>query len=284
MADRLQQTAVPNVLANDPRFGPLATLTERFSRLDLSTLLVYLVDLVGADLLPVLAEQMHVMGDEGWLLANTDDQRRTLIKRAVELHRYKGTVWAVKEVFGVLNVDVALVEWWQQQPAAAPYTFALTAWVNSNLLPGAPVLTAELYERLQRMVDMVKPVRSSFDFKVGVRFDQPTFSLANAQQATAVGRWASDAQAVQPTPAEQQIKVASAVATSATCRSSAEPLAVQPAPAVQPLHTANVQQTLVVARCSAGPLPVQPAAAINPVRLASVARPLSVIRVSMEVQ
>ncbi|MEC5207377.1 phage tail P2-like protein [Vogesella perlucida] len=284
MADRLQQTAVPNVLANDPRFGPLATLTERLGQLDLSTLLVYLVDLVGADLLPVLAEQMHVMGDEGWLLANTDDQRRTLIKRAVELHRYKGTVWAVKEVFGVLAVDVELVEWWQQQPTAAPYTFALTAWVNSNLLPGAPVLTAELYERLQRMVDMVKPVRSSFDFKVGVRLDQPTWSLANAQQAAAVGRWAGDAQAVQPTPDEQPVRLASTVATTATCRNAAEPQAVQPTPAVQPLRAANAQQAQAVARCSAEPQPVQPAPATNPVRLACVARPLSVLRVSMEVQ
>lgn len=282
MADRLQQTAVPNVLANDPRFGPLATLTERFSRLDLSTLLVYLVDLVGADLLPVLAEQMHVMGDEGWLLANTDDQRRTLIKRAVELHRYKGTVWAVKEVFGVLSVDVELVEWWQQQPAAAPYTFALTAWVNSNLLPGSPVLTAGLYERLQRMVDMVKPVRASFDFKVGVRFDQP-LQIANASQTAAVGRWASDAQAVQPTPAEQPIKVASAVGTIATYRRSAEPLPVQPAAAVQALGIANAINTAAVCRCEAQPQAVQPRAPASAVTLAGVARGLSVLRVSMEV-
>lgn len=252
MADRLQQTAVPGVLAGDPRFGPLATLTERLSRLDLSTLLVYLVDLVGTDLLPLLAEQMHVMGDEGWLLANTDDQRRTLIKRAALLHRYKGTVWAVKEVFGVLAVDVELVEWWQQQPVAAPYTFALTAWVNSNLLPGAPVLTAELYERLQRMVDMVKPVRASFDFKVGVRFDQPAWSLANAQQAAAVGRWASNTQGVQPTPAGQ------------------------------PLRLANTQHTRAVARSSATPAAVQPAATLNPVRLANVVRPLSFLSVTME--
>lgn len=253
MADRLQQTVVPNVLANDPRFGPLATLTERLGQLDLSVLLVYLVDLVGAELLPVLAEQFHVMGDEGWLLANTDDQRRTLIKRAVELHRYKGTVWAVKEALGVLAVDVELVEWWQQQPAAAPYTFGLTAWVNNNLLPDKPVLTAELYERLQRMVDMVKPVRSSFDFKVGVRLEQ-SLRLASAQQAAAVGRWSSEAKPVQPTPS------------------------------VQPLRLANAQHTCTVARVSVEPLPVQPAASLNPLRLASAARPLSVIRVAMEVQ
>lgn len=253
MADALQRSAVANVLANDPRFGPLATLTERLERLDLSVLLVYLIDLVGADLLPLLAEQFHVMGDEGWLLANTDEQRRELIRRAIELHRYKGTVWAVKEVLHVLNVDVELLEWWQQQPAATPYTFALTAWVNDNLLPGKPVLSAELYERLRRMVEMVKPARAGFAFKVGSRFDQP-LQLASASQGAAVGRWNVESQAVQPTPA------------------------------IQPLRAANAQHTHAVTRTSAAPTAVQPTAATTPIRLASAARPLSVIRVTMEAQ
>ncbi|MGQ0710354.1 MAG: phage tail protein I, partial [Rhodoferax sp.] len=244
----------PPVIATDPKLKALAALSERLSVLDPTPVLVNLVDAVNADVLPWLAEQMHVMGDEGWLLANTDEQRRALIKRAIDLHRYKGTTWAVKEVFGVLGVDVELEEWWQQQPTAAPYTFALTAWVNDNLLPGEPVLTARLYERLQRMVEMVKPVRSAFGFRVGARLDQPAWSLANAAQPAAVSRWSHDAQPVQPTPAQQ------------------------------PLRAANAQQTHAVARTSAEPLPVQPALFINPMRIASVTQARSVVRVSMEVQ
>lgn len=254
MADRLQQSLVTHILATDARFGPLAVLSERLSQLDLSVLLVYLVDLVGADLLPVLAEQFHVMGDEGWLLANADDQRRTLIKRAIELHRYKGTTWAVKEVLAVLAIEVELLEWWQQQPAAAPYTFGLTAWANQNLLPGKPMLNAELYERLQRMVDMVKPVRSSFKFKVGARFDQAIWELASAQQVAAVGRWSCSTQPVRPCPPAQPIQVTLA------------------------------QQATSITRVSTDSLPVQPLASPTIFRLASTVRFLSIIRVTMEVQ
>lgn len=273
---------LPAVLAGSPSFSSLAALADRLTGLDLTPLLVYQIDTVPAAAVDELAEQFSLVGD-GWDLAYDDDDRRAMVKRAIEIHRYKGTVWAVRAIFGTLGATVDLVEWWQQ-PGAAPFTFGLTAWVNDNLKPGEPVLTADLYQQLRRLVDAVKPVRSHYDFKVGARFDQALGRLANAGQTSAVGRWASDAQAVQPTPAQQPIRLASTVATTATCRNAAEPLAVQPTPAVQPLAAANVQQAHAVARRSAEPQPVQPAPAINPVRLASVVRPLSVLRVSMEVQ
>ena len=68
--------AVPNLLARDARFGPLSTLTERIQGLDVSKLLVYLIDLVDADALPHLADQFHVLGLEGWNAALTEDSRR----------------------------------------------------------------------------------------------------------------------------------------------------------------------------------------------------------------
>ncbi|XLM22748.1 phage tail protein I, partial [Chromobacterium piscinae] len=55
-----------------------------------------------------------MQGDEGWLLAADDEQRRQLIKRAIEWHRYKGTRWALEEIFRVLGISVELLEWWQQ--------------------------------------------------------------------------------------------------------------------------------------------------------------------------
>lgn len=89
--------AVPPILAQDPTFGPLAQLTERLTGLDMSRLLIYLVDLVEDDALPYLGEQFHIMGGEGWDFAADDAARRALIKSAIELHRYKGTPWAIKQ-------------------------------------------------------------------------------------------------------------------------------------------------------------------------------------------
>lgn len=65
----MDKLLLPPPLARDERFSILANIAaERFAQIDLTTLLVYLVDLVDASALPSLAEQFHVQGLEGWLL------------------------------------------------------------------------------------------------------------------------------------------------------------------------------------------------------------------------
>lgn len=102
--------ATPNILANDPRFAALAKLSERLATLDTAALLVYLVDSVKPQALPHLAEQFHVMGMEGWSAAETDEARRSLIKGAIELHRHKGTPWAMKQALRNVGYADAVIE------------------------------------------------------------------------------------------------------------------------------------------------------------------------------
>lgn len=84
---------------------------DRLEALDLSALLVYVVDTVPASALYYLASQFDVLGHKGWNLAQTDADRRTLIKKAIELHRYKGTIWAIKEaVRSVGFTDCQVIE------------------------------------------------------------------------------------------------------------------------------------------------------------------------------
>lgn len=73
------------------------TVEHRLSGIPLDQLLVYFVDTVTAEALPFLAEQFNVLGIRGYAQAETDQDKRELIKRAIELHRYKGTPWAVRE-------------------------------------------------------------------------------------------------------------------------------------------------------------------------------------------
>jgi P2-related tail formation protein len=71
---------------------------ERLAELDLSVLLIYMIDTVNADALPILAEQFDVLGYKGWRFVEENvEQQRELIKSAIELHRYKGTPWSIKE-------------------------------------------------------------------------------------------------------------------------------------------------------------------------------------------
>lgn len=60
--------------------------------------------LVDASALPALAEQFHVQGLEGWLFTTDEREKRELIKQAIELHKYKGTIWAVRRVLEILSL------------------------------------------------------------------------------------------------------------------------------------------------------------------------------------
>lgn len=203
-----------------------------------------------APFLPWLAWERSV---DGWNEAIAEGPRRELIRRAIDIHKHKGTAGAVRQALGALGVSVEFKEW-QDLPGAAPFTFGLTAWVNENHDPhDTTLLTPALYARLKRMVDEVKNERSHYTFRVGARFDQAPLRLANAQQSTALAR------------------------------STALAKAVQPAPAVQSLRMANASQALGVVRSQAQPLGVMPANT-SPVRMASALRPLSVLRCAMEIQ
>ncbi|HGY3718487.1 TPA: phage tail protein I [Citrobacter gillenii] len=110
----MDKLLLPPPLASDERFSILANIAaERFAQIDLTTLLVYLVDLVDASALPSLAEQFHVQGLEGWLFATNEQEKRELIKQAIELHKYKGTVWAVRRVLEILSLPGTISEWFE---------------------------------------------------------------------------------------------------------------------------------------------------------------------------
>ena len=144
--------AVPPILAQDPTFGPLAQLTERLTGLDMTRLLIYLVDLVEDDALPYLGEQFHIMGGEGWDFAADDAARRALIKSAIELHRYKGTPWAIKQALTKLGLErFTLVE----HPEAAHW-----AEFDVDITVVDRPLTEAIYPQITQLIDTYKPVRS----------------------------------------------------------------------------------------------------------------------------
>lgn len=102
MAEPLQ---LPPPLEGDISLSTLGRLAARLDSIDLSVLMVYLVD---SSALPWMGEQFSLFGD-GWELAESDDVRRILIKSAIELHHYKGTPWSIREVirrFGFGEVDL----------------------------------------------------------------------------------------------------------------------------------------------------------------------------------
>lgn len=102
------------LLPESVRDGSTQAITElidRLGKLDVTALLVYLIDNVTASALPHLAEQFHVTGWEGWALADSDAARRDLIRNAIAIHRKKGTPWAIKQALKAVGYGgVSLIE------------------------------------------------------------------------------------------------------------------------------------------------------------------------------
>lgn len=151
MADEL---LLPPALAGDPRMQAMGAVAQRLSHLDLQPLMVYLVDTVPASALPHLAEQFHLLG-EGWQSARNEDERRKLIKRAIELHRHKGTKWAVQQVLETLSLAGRITEWFEY--GGAPFRFRIDVDLSDRGIDEAT------YDTLVQLVNEYKNVRSHLE-------------------------------------------------------------------------------------------------------------------------
>ena len=94
---------VPHLAAFD------AMVAARMNSIELEALLVYVIDSVSASALPILARQFDVEGFVGYGAATNDAQRREIIKRAIELKRYMGTVYAIREAMRICGYTDAVL-------------------------------------------------------------------------------------------------------------------------------------------------------------------------------
>lgn len=86
-------------------------VTEDYpSFVDITPLFVYLIDSVPSSVLPFLAEQFDVLGYKGWRFADTEEKKRELIKRAIELHRFKGTPWSIREALKIIGFENTIIK------------------------------------------------------------------------------------------------------------------------------------------------------------------------------
>lgn len=99
------------IIERDQRYKILADLGLRLNLLDTPKLMPRLVDLVAPEHLILLAESRSILNEDGYWLAESDSARRRLIKGAYELHRKKGTPWAIREIVRRLGFgQVELIE------------------------------------------------------------------------------------------------------------------------------------------------------------------------------
>ena len=142
-------------LSHDESLRALATLIARIEDIDLSPLLVYYVDHTEKTALHHLAEQFHIMGNEGWTFAKTEEQKRALIKNAIQLHRHKGTPWAVKEAISQFGFFALIQDWFMY--GGDPYYFRVDIELKNQ------IWDQEISDTVYGLIGQWKNTRSHLD-------------------------------------------------------------------------------------------------------------------------
>ena len=157
-------------------------LFSRFQDLDTDALLVYLIDSVDESALVHLADQFHVMGNEGWLQVKTTAEKREIIKKAMELHRYKGTKYALIKVLSSLNINGSIEEWFEY--GGDPYHFKIDIFLQNY------TYNEKVFESLKKMIEEYKNVRSVLEeISIESQFDTTGdwLTYTNAENEIMIG-------------------------------------------------------------------------------------------------
>lgn len=160
-----KSTTLADSIAHIPHLAAFdALVKQRFSEIELDKLLVYLIDTVDKSAIPYLAQQFDVLGYKGFRLAHTEADQREIIKKSIELHRFKGTLWAVEEALKAIGYGDVLIE---EHVSGHWANFRIHVDIGTH-----PVNVQEI-EDVVKMVKEYKNTRSHLvDLTYAINFDE----------------------------------------------------------------------------------------------------------------
>lgn len=151
---------IASSLSGNELAGALSELVAgRWDNWDLSPFMVYLADVCAPAALPFLAGQFDVDGLRGFAMAADEEQQRELIKQSINLHKYMGTPWAIREACHTIGFPVILLE----EGATIPGATTPDDWAQFRILIEADLsryITAEEARKLRQFVEYYKNERS----------------------------------------------------------------------------------------------------------------------------
>ena len=147
----IKELTPPSIRELQPLVDAFDTSFEELKKHIIKVLIYPRIDEIEDErLLDLLGWQFHI---EGYEEAKSIEEKRNLIKNAIELHRHKGTPYAIKKVFQSLNLDATLQEWFNY--TADPYKF--------KVLVKSVIQDEATYIRLTKLINEYKNVRSWLD-------------------------------------------------------------------------------------------------------------------------
>lgn len=100
----------------------------------------------------------------GW----SEARKRAEISAALDIHRHKGTVGAVRRALEALKFRAEISEWFEH--GGEPHTFRLDVFGDEVFENGFGI-DQTLVNMILRVVERAKPLRSRFELRVGERYD-----------------------------------------------------------------------------------------------------------------
>ncbi|WDD98376.1 phage tail protein I [Thalassomonas actiniarum] len=128
-------------------------------------------------LLPWLAWAFSVdEWDDRW----PEHIKRQVVQNSFDIHRYKGTPYAVQEALDSLNIKTHLREWWASNGSQEPGTMTVVALINENLTDNDEgVITREMLEQVTRVIKSARRGVIHFDVELGLALEESfAFSAA----------------------------------------------------------------------------------------------------------
>lgn len=142
----------------DSRLGVFDEIIgNQFDDLDLATMMCYLIDVVHPSAFPFLANQLDVEGFRGYDQCTTDDQRRELLKQAINLHRKIGTIEAIRKACSIIGFTPQEIEEGVELIDGFPVWCAFSIRIDPNDLS---TFTPNTLSTLRTFINYYKNARS----------------------------------------------------------------------------------------------------------------------------
>lgn len=144
----------PSSIADDAQIKALAEAFDDAvcNHVDLSVLQILTnVEGLHGDILDLIAWQLHV---DGYDETDTDEIKRHMILSSIEVHRHKGTPWAVARAVASVFRSAQVAEWFEY--GGEPYHFKVNG-ITEHLTDSVAI------ERMVNLINAAKNTRSWLD-------------------------------------------------------------------------------------------------------------------------
>lgn len=121
-------------------------------------------------LLPWLAWANSV---DQWEDSWPEEIKRQVVANAFEVHRYKGTPFAVQRALNSLGIKTSITEWWESHGSGVPGTMSVLALLNDNISKDQDgLITESMLKMVTAAISASKRGSVHFDVELCISFDE----------------------------------------------------------------------------------------------------------------